>query len=117
MPRIKIYADEDIDVAVSKALRLRGIKASSTLESKNLGCTDLQQLQYAASQKAVLLTHNISDFARIHYDYIASGNHHYGIILAKQVSVGTIIKSVLGLGSKLSKEEMMDRLEYLSNWL
>lgn len=116
MASLKVYTDEDIDVAVSKALRLRGVKASSTLESKNLGCTDLQQLEHAASQKAVLLTHNISDFARIHYETIASGNHHYGIILAKQLSVGTIIKSILGLASKLTEEEMIDRLEYLSNW-
>lgn len=116
MARLKIYTDEDVDVAVTKSLRLRGIHIFSTLERKNLGCTDLQQLEYAASQKAVLSTHNISDFAKIHYDYIASGNHHYGIILAKQSSVGTITKSVLGLASNLSEKEMMDRLEYLSNW-
>ena len=116
MASIKIYTDEDVDITVSKSLRLKGIKTATTLERKHLGCTDLQQLEYAASQKAVLLTHNISDFARIHYDYIANGNHHYGIILSKQLSVGTIIKSVLVLASKITEEEMIDRLEYLSNW-
>ncbi|NBC03437.1 MAG: hypothetical protein GVY20_06995 [Bacteroidetes bacterium] len=61
MASIKIYTDEDVDVAVTKSLRLRGINTVSTLERKNLGCTDLQQLEYAASNKAVLLTRVIHE--------------------------------------------------------
>lgn len=116
MDPLKIYTDEDVDVSVSKALRLRRIEAITTLKCKNLGATDAQQLQFAASQHAVLLTHNISDFAALHYEYIASGGRHYGIILAKQNPVGELVKALLELSSKFSKTAMINRLEYLSNY-
>lgn len=47
MGRIKIYADEDMDIAVSRALKLRGIDAASTIEHKRCGRLDEEQLEYA----------------------------------------------------------------------
>ncbi len=116
MGRIKVYTDEDIDIAISKASRLRGLEASTTLEHKRCRSSDVEQLEYATSIGAVLLTHNIQDFPRIHYEFMKHGRHHSGIIIAKQVSVGEIVKSFLHLASTFSAEDMEDRLEYLSNW-
>jgi hypothetical protein len=42
--------------------------------------------------------------------------HHSGLIIAKQISVGEIVRSFLHLALTLSAEDMEDRLEYLSNW-
>ena len=116
MSEIKVYTDEDIDIAVSRALKLRGISASTTLDHKRCASSDERQLEYAASLSAVLLTHNIQDFPRIHYEFINGGKHHCGIVIVKQVSVGEIIKRFLHLASVLSVENMADSLEYLSNW-
>ncbi len=116
MGKIKVYADEDLDIAVSKALKLRGFEASTTLEKKRYKSPDEEQLEYATSIGAVLLIHNVQDFPRIHYEFMRHSKHHSGIIIAKQVSVGEIIRRFLHLASILSAEDMEDRLEYLSNW-
>jgi hypothetical protein len=39
-----------------------------------------------------------------------------GIIVAKQVSIGEVVKKLLRLAANLSAEDMENRLEYLSNW-
>lgn len=116
MDEIKVFTDEDIDIAVSRALKLRGFEATTTLEHKRCRSTDEEQLEYATSIGAVLLTHNVQDFPRIHYEFMKDGRHHSGIIMAKQVPVGEILKRFLHLASVLLAEEMEDRLEYLSNW-
>ena len=80
------------------------------------GKSDEEQLRYATSINAVLLTHNIQDFPRIHYESMERGVSHSGVIVAKRVSVGMIVKGFLRLASKLSSEDMINRLQYLSNW-
>ena len=116
MSEIKVYTDEDTDIAVSRALKLRGISASTTLDQNRCASSDERQLEYAATRGAVLLTHNVQDFPRIHYEFINGGKHHCGIIIVKQVSVGEIIKRFLYVASVLSADNMADSLEYLSNW-
>ncbi len=116
MGKIKVYTDEDVDIAVSKALRLRGLEATTTLEHKRCESSDEEQLEYASSIGAVLLTHNVQDFPGIHYEFMRDSKHHRGIIVAKQISVGETVRGLLHLVSTLSSEDMEDRLEYLSNW-
>lgn len=116
MQKIKVYTDEDLDIAVSKALNLRGFEASTTIEHVKSGSSDEEQLVYAASIGSVLLTHNVQDFPRIHYEFMNQGKHHSGIIVAKKLPVGEIVRGFLHLASILSAEDMQDRLEYLSNW-
>jgi uncharacterized protein with PIN domain len=111
MEKIKIYADEDVTVSVCKALRLRGFEAYATLEKSRCESTDEEQLEHATSLGAILLTHNVQDFPRIHYEFMNKGKHHNGIIVAKQIYVGEIVKSLLHLASALSSEDMKDRLE------
>lgn len=116
MNKIKIYTDEDVAFAVCKAFRLRGFEVFSTFEAGKSANQDIEQLEYANSIGAVFLTHNAQDFPRLHYALMEKGGHHCGIIIAKQISVGEIVKSLLRLSSVLSAEDMKDRLEYLSNW-
>ena len=116
MDKIKVYSDEDLSIAVSRALQLRGFKAYTTVEQGNSNNADEEQLACAHAMQAVLLSHNVQDFPRIHYDWMRQGRHHSGIIIAKQITVGKILKSFLNMASTLSNEDMKDRLEYLSNW-
>ncbi|WP_442891831.1 DUF5615 family PIN-like protein [Dissulfurispira sp.] len=83
MRKIKAYTDEDLDIAVSKVLKLRGFEASTTIEHGKSGSSDEEQLVYAASIGSVLLTHNVQDFPRIHYEFMKHGKHHSGILLLK----------------------------------
>lgn len=116
MEKIKIYTDEDVAISVCKVLRLRGFEAYSTIEKDRCESMDEEQLEYATSIEAILLTHNVRDFPRIHYEYMKMNKHHGGIIVAKQISIGELVKKLLHLASILSQEDMRDRLEYLSNW-
>lgn len=116
MGKIKVYTDEDLNIAVSKALKLRGVEASTTIEHQRCRSSDEEQLKYATSIGSVLLTHNVQDFPRIHYEFVRYGKHHSGIIIVKQIFVGEIVRSFLHLASALSAEDIEDRLEYLSNW-
>jgi predicted nuclease of predicted toxin-antitoxin system len=67
---IKLYLDEDVPEAVAIALRLRGYDVLTVKEVGRKGSTDIEQLQYASSQKRIILTHNIADFCKIHSNFI-----------------------------------------------
>jgi len=116
MASINIYTDEDVTKAVARALRRRGYEASTNPEHDNCGIPDEDQLRYATSIGAVLLTHNVQDFPRIHYDFMSRGISHAGVIVAKKIPIGGIVRGILRLALKLSAEDMIDRLEYLSGW-
>ncbi|HIE27235.1 TPA: hypothetical protein EYP66_08110 [Candidatus Poribacteria bacterium] len=116
MSKIKLYTDEDMFGQVAPQLRRRTYDVLSTPEAGNLGLSDNQQLEFAISQGRTILTFNIDDFPRMHYECLATGRNHYGIIVSAQVHIGAVVKRCLNLMSVLSAEEMVNRLEYLSNW-
>lgn len=95
-------------------LRAAGFDAISTPEAGRLSESDISQLEWAAREGRVLLTFNVSDFARLHFDWLTQGRHHAGLIV--QRPIGDTIRRATNLGNTLSAEEMQDRLEYLSNW-
>ncbi len=85
-------------------------------EAGRKGRTDLEQLEYAASQKRIFLTHNIADFRTIHADFCQKGFQHAGIILSKQLPIGTITKALLMFLSNPSNQQVGNRLVWLSDW-
>lgn len=117
MNRIAVYTDEDVSTAVAPALVRRGLRATTWQDHGKARLSDEAQLRFARSIGAVLLTHNIHDFPRIHYEFMARAESHSGIIVARQsYSIGELVRRVLRLSVALSAEEMPDRLEYLSQW-
>jgi predicted nuclease of predicted toxin-antitoxin system len=58
---IHVYLDEDVDVLVASLLRSRGFEATTAHQARQLGKSDAEQLQYAVSQSAAILTHNRID--------------------------------------------------------
>ena len=78
---IRLYTDEDMYGTIAKALRARGYDAVSTPESGNLGKTDAEQFQYAASQQRTIVTFNVSDFVRLHQACLQASGEHVGIIV------------------------------------
>lgn len=113
---ISVYTDEDVANAVAESIRRRGYQVLTTPDRGNFELTDEDQLKFATSIGAVLLTHNVKDFPRIHHEFMTRGISHKGIVVAKQVPVGEIVKKFLHLASVLSAEDMVNRLEYLSAW-
>jgi hypothetical protein len=111
-----IYLDEDVHVFLAEALRLRGYTALTTEQAGRRGTSDAGQLRFAAEQRHVLLTYNVGDFARLHYELLARDEHHAGIILAKQSEGSRNLRPLLSLLSQVSAEKLQDQLVYLSSW-
>ena len=116
MSQIRFFTDEDVYAGVAAQLRAGGLDAVSTPEAARLGESDLSQLLWSVQESRVLVTFNVTDFARLHHDWMTTGNHHTGLVVSKQRSLGDTVRRLLHLAQALSAEEMQDRLEYLNQW-
>jgi len=114
---IKLFIDEDVPEAIAMALRLRGYDVITVKETDRKGITDVEQLKYASSEERIIFTHNIADFCKIHSDFIKRGLGHSGIILSKQLPIGVIVKALLKLLSNVSREQVKNKVIWLSNWI
>ncbi|HUP27766.1 MAG TPA: DUF5615 family PIN-like protein [Chloroflexia bacterium] len=116
---IRFYLDEDtMDKALVQALKVAGIDVTTTEEAGLRGCTDEEQLRFAASEQRVLYSFNVRDFYILHTTFLTQGLVHAGIILGaqKSYSVGEQMRRLSKLAASRSVEEMRDRLEFLSEW-
>ena|SRR3989338_4916581 len=86
----KFYCDENVPLAVSKALKKRGIDILAAQDSGMLHKDDKAQLLFAMSEKRAVITHD-SDFLKL----IAKETSHYGILFfTKQVKIGQAIEEI-----------------------
>ncbi len=85
--------------ALIEALRARGVDVLTALEADMIGRPDRDHLDYAIRQGRVLYTFNVSDFCRLHSDYLSEGKPHSGIVVAPQqrYSVGSQMRALVKL--------------------
>jgi len=114
---IKLYLDENVPEAVAAALKLRGHDVLTTREADNKGLSDPKQLAYAASKKRILFTFNVSDFVKLHSEFTKKGSSHSGIIVSKQHPVGTLVKALLNLLSRVDAARAQNSIIWLSDWI
>ena len=82
MSPIRWYVDEDAcENAVIVGLRAHSVDLLTTLEAGRAGTTNEEQLKFAVTQQRSMYTLNVSDFARIHRDWLQQGRNHLGIIV------------------------------------
>lgn len=116
MTAVKVYLDEDVHTFIAQALRLRGWEALTTEEAGRRGAKDLDQITFATEHGYAVLTYNRRDFPRLHYEIVAGGQEHAGIIVATQEDPRQNIRALLNLLNTLSAEAMKGQLVYLNNW-
>lgn len=116
MANIKLYLDEDVEIFLADAVRRRGYEATTARDCGNLGISDLAQTAFAHQSGFVILTHNVQDFPRLHYEITGRQEHHSGFIIAKKESPTSNLRRLLKLLATRSAEDMLDALEYLSSW-
>lgn len=116
MTVIRLYLDEDVHTFIAEAIRLRGYKATTTRDQSRLGAEDDDQLDFAQQHGYTLVTYNIHDYPRLHYGWLAAGEHHAGVVVASRENPRRNIRALLNLLALVSAEEMADQLEYLNNW-
>ncbi len=117
MPAIKLYLDEDVHHLIAQALRLRGWTALTTHEAARVGSTDMEQLQFAIASGHAILTYNVADFPRLHYELIRNDEHHAGIIVGTQEDPAANARTLLRLVSVFSADDLVDQLVFLNNWM
>ena len=85
---------------------------------RNASARRRRSLVLAAAQGRTLYGFNVSDFYRLHTDFLKHGRSHAGIVLAKQqhYSVGEQMRRLLKLIASVSADEMKNRIEFLSAW-
>lgn len=112
--RLRIYTDENVDVAVAEGLRRRGIDAWSARDVGNLGLSDEEQLEYTRKERAVVFTHD-ADFLRLVHQEWQEGREHWGVIYARvgPLTVGECIRRLMDYALFMDAEEMKNRVEFL----
>lgn len=109
--RIRIYADENVNVAIVEGLKRRGVDIWSAVDTGKLGLSDEEQLKYAIEEKAVIFTHD-DDFLSI---IAESKIEHYGIIYVhpQHLLIGECIRRLKTIAETISPEEMHNRIIFL----
>jgi predicted nuclease of predicted toxin-antitoxin system len=113
---LKVLLDEMYPPALAEGLRAGGLEASTVAERGLAGRSDPDVLATAAAEGYVLLSENVSDFARIAADRLTAGEHHAGVLIAlssrfprRRGGIPRIAAAVRAL----TKEDLEDRLVYL----
>jgi len=114
--RLKAYVDEDVPLSLAQALRNRGVDCITTQDADNKGFSDAEQLAFSSGNGRTIVTHNKKDFILLHNEYVRSGKMHSGIVVADQLPVGLTLRRFMKLWFSKTSEEMVSRLEFLSNW-
>jgi len=114
---IFVYLDENVDVALVKALRQRGFHATCARDEGMLGRHDEEQLAFAARHGWTILSHNAVHFKRLHSHYVEQGWEHAGIIVAPRVTVGILLRWMINLLNRVSADEARNQLLYLQNYV
>ncbi len=97
---VHLYLDENVDVLLYKLLGARNIKVTTTLESKMLRKGDTNQLDFASSINAAIVTHNRGDFQKLFADYIKHGKEFFGIIITEYRSVHELAQRLVNFLSE-----------------
>ncbi len=116
MSELRLYMDEDAgENAVVQGLRARGVDVLTTIEANRCGTSDREQLAFAIEQGRSIYTFNVGDFARLHREHLAQGVDHSGILVLpdQRCSVGEKIRRLAGFISRVTAEEIVNRMEYL----
>lgn len=111
-PPAHLYFDEDVSVVVAAILRARGFEVVTTRES-GVGLPDAEQLAFAARAGRALLTHNRSDFERLHREWLETGRAHAGIIIARRRLPRDLAAMFGRLLGRLSAESFKNQLFYV----
>ncbi len=81
-----------------------------------LSASDERQLDYACQEERAVLTFNISDYTKLHQEYLEAQRTHYGIILSTEVPIHILIHRLLRLLNSLSEEELKNQVIWLNQF-
>ena len=113
---MKLLLDEMYAGKLAQLLRDEGIDAATVAELGLAGRSGADVFAAAADGGYVLLTENVSDFARLSSEHVAAGRHHFGVLIAlssrfsrRPAGYSAIAAAVAAVAG----DQLDDRLVYL----
>jgi len=113
---LRLATDENFDHTILRGLlRKQPDLNIVTIQSAGLsGCTDVQVLEWAASQHRVLLTHDVSTITRYAIERIRDGKPMSGVVeVGSNVTIGNAIDDILLLAERALPDELEDMIVHL----
>lgn len=100
------------------SLRRRQVDVLTVVEIGSFAMSDEQLLIWAATQGRPIYTFNAGDFSILNRRFQNEGREHAGIIIGVQqrYSIGDQLRRIVRILTTLTKAEMKNRVEFLSNW-
>ncbi len=102
-----------MSVLIAELVKARGFTVLTTVEAGNLGKSDAEQIEFAVSEKRVLLTHNRVDFENLAKEYFEQGKTHYGIIIAVRRLPNDMTQRLLEILNHNTADEMVNQIRYI----
>ena len=115
-----LYLDEDsMDLDLCAGLRARGFDVLTTREAERIRSRDSDQLECATMTKRVLYSANVSDFARLHRQYLSNVRTHSGIIVQnnQRLSFERQVGCLWRIHEALAPGEIATTIIFLENYL
>jgi len=78
---VKYYLDEDLSPKIAEILQQGGIDVVSAHVAGMLQASDLEQLEFASSQKRCFVTRNRNDFIRLTVQFFNESRPHFGVLI------------------------------------
>lgn len=114
---MKVLLDEMYPPALAEALCAAGIEASTAAELGLAGRSDADLLEAASAGGFVLLSENVSDFARLAAEHVTAGHHHPGVLIALSTRFSRRpggIHHIAAAVRAVADEHLGDRLVFLA---
>jgi hypothetical protein len=119
MSQIRLYIDEDsMRKALVFGLRARNVDTLTAYEADMINHPGEEHLDTAFAARRTLFSYNTGDYCALHQGWIRQKRSHSGIIVApqQQYSVGEEVRRIMRLISRITAEQMRNRLEFRSSW-
>lgn len=113
---MKLLLDEMYPPGLADALRAAGVNVSTVAERGLAGRSDSDVIEAAAADGCVVLTENVSDFARIAAERVTAGGHHAGVLIALSSRFSRRPRGIPKIAAAvcaIADEELEDRVVYL----
>ena len=110
-----VYTDEDVHVLVAELLRSKGFHAITARDAGMLQASDDAQLEFAARNKMVILTHDYLDYLNLHRRYLDEGVTHSGIMIVRKFPVSPywIADKTSEILNQFTADELENQLLYI----